>query len=133
MKEEMKKILRMVEQNKITIEEAESLMDAISSDRDETYEDTDAQITKKAQSQEGKFLRVRVAEDGVEKVQVNVPLALVEVGLKMGMKIGPQFSPEMEKIKDIDFNELLDAIRQGASGKLVEVRDGSDLVEVYVD
>jgi len=33
----------------------------------------------------------------------------------------------------IDFKELIEAIRQGASGKLVEVKDGNDLVEVYVD
>jgi hypothetical protein len=57
----------------------------------------------------------------------------VEIGLKIGMQIGPQFAPEIESLKGIDFGELMEAIRQGASGKLVEVKDEGSLVEVYVD
>ena len=76
--------------------------------------------------------RVRVTEHGEQKVQVNVPLSIV-VGLKIGMQVGPQFVPEMEGLKNIDFGELMEAIRQGATGKLVEVKDGDEEVEIYVD
>jgi hypothetical protein len=127
MKEEMKKILKMVEQSKITVEEAEKLLDVMVPDEEEQLQPVDHQ------SMQGKFLRVRVTEQGEQKVQVNVPLSIVEVGLKIGMQIGPQFSPEMKGLENVDFNELMDAIRQGATGKLVEVKDGDDLVEVYVD
>jgi hypothetical protein len=129
MKEEMKKILQMVEQNKITVQEAEQLIEALSSG-----EETAALPSQpSAAGIQGKFLRVRVTEEGEQKVQVNVPLSIVEIGLKIGMQIGPQFAPEMESLKGIDFGELMEAIRQGASGKLVEVKDEGSLVEVYVD
>lgn len=128
MKEEMRKILQMVEQNKITVEEAEKLLDAMVPDEEEVQTAPAA-----SESIQGKFLRVRVTEHGEQKVQVNVPLSIVEVGLKIGMQVGPQFVPEMEGLKNIDFGELMEAIRQGATGKLVEVKDGDEEVEIYVD
>jgi hypothetical protein len=128
MKEEMKKILKMVEQNKITVQEAEELLDVLAPDEEAALVQSPA-----LESLHGKFLRVRVTEGEAQKVQVNVPLSIVEIGLKIGMQVGPQFAPELEGLKNIDFQELMEAIRQGASGKLVEVKDGDELVEVYVD
>jgi hypothetical protein len=128
MKEEMKKILQMVEQNKITVEEAEKLLDVLAPDEEPAISPPVG-----SESLKGKFLRVQVEEKGEQKVQVNVPLSIVEVGLKIGMQVGPQFAPELEGLKNIDFQQLMEAIREGASGKLVEVKDGEELVEVYVD
>jgi len=128
MKEEMKKILQMVEQNKITVEEAEKLLDALGPEEEPVLPEPAGSSNLK-----GKYLRVRVTEEGEQKVQVNVPLSIVEIGLKIGMQVGPQFAPEMEGLKNINFGELMEAIRQGASGKLVEVKDDNNLVEVYVD
>jgi hypothetical protein len=147
-KEEMKRILQMVEQKIITVSEAERLLDALSPDEEEEIQlieetqgeqfvdssaDTYSSAYNSAPSMQGKMLRVRITEKGEQKVQVNVPLSLVEVGLKIGMQVGPQFAPEMEGLKNIDFNELIEAIRQGASGKIVEVKDNDELVEIYVD
>jgi len=129
MKEEMKKILQMVEQSKITVEEAEKLIDAIASDE----ETAAVQQYQSAPGMQGRILRIRVDEEGKQKVNVNVPLSIVEVGLKIGMQIGPQFAPGMEGLKNVDFAELMEAIRQGASGKLIEVRDEKSLVEIFVD
>jgi hypothetical protein len=76
------------------------------------------------------WLRVRVTdlETGKLKVNVNVPLAWV----KVGMRIGATHKPELA---GIDFNEIVEQIHAGASGKLVEVEDIEDgeRVEVYVD
>jgi len=137
MKEEIKKILQMVKEKKITAEEAENLMDALDLSDSETaqgYGNTQL-VSGEAQAsgQNGKFLRVRVTEDGQQKVQVNVPIQLVEIGLKIGLQAGPHFNSHLQELKNIDFAELMEAIKQGASGKLVEVIDGNDLVEVYVD
>ena len=132
MREEMKKILQMVEEKKITVEEAEKLLDAMGAEEPEpilleSEEPVDSVNLK------GKFLRLRVSEEGEQKVQINLPLSVVEVGLKIGMQVGPKFAPEMEKLEGIDFNELLEAVKKGATGKLLEVKDGGDLVEIYVD
>ncbi len=76
------------------------------------------------------WLRVRVTnlETGKLKVNVNVPLAWVEVGMRMGAAQRPELA-------GIDFNAIVEQIRAGASGQLVEVEDLEDgeRVEVYVD
>ena len=61
-------------------------------------------------------------------VNVNLPLSLVKAGIKMGAR----FAPDME---ELDWNELVIAIQEGASGKIVEVEDEEDgeRVEVYVE
>jgi hypothetical protein len=55
-------------------------------------------------------------------------LSLVKAGIKMGAR----FAPDME---ELDWNELVIAIQEGASGKIVEVEDEEDgeRVEVYVE
>jgi hypothetical protein len=65
---------------------------------------------------------------GRTKVNVNLPLSLVKAGIKMGAR----FAPDME---ELDWNELVIAIQEGASGKIVEVEDDEDgeRVEVYVE
>jgi hypothetical protein len=85
-----------------------------------------------APSKEGKasWFRVRVTdmETGRTKVNVNLPFSLVRAGLK----IGARFSPEVD---EIDWEEVIGAIDQGAMGKLVDVEDveGGEKVEVFVE
>lgn len=128
MKEELKKILKMVEEKKITAEEAEKLIDVIEA------EQARSEGNDLATNQNGeKFLKVKVVEDGVNKVNVNIPLSLLEVGLKLGAQVGAQFEPKLEALKNIDFNEVIQSIRNGAQGKLVEVEDGNTFVSVVVE
>ncbi len=65
---------------------------------------------------------------GKHKVNVNIPMGLVNVGLKMGAR----FAPEME---GIDIDQLTQLIRSGATGKLIEVEDSTDSerVEIFVE
>jgi hypothetical protein len=114
----------MVSENKIDAQEAARLLAAMNaspqtSDRSETVRTGSA-----------RWFRVRVTDmdTGRTKVNVNLPLSLVKVGLRMGA----HFAPEVE---DLDWDELMAAIQEGANGKLVEVEDMEDgeKVEVYVD
>ena len=77
-----------------------------------------------------RWLHVRVSDlsTGRQRVNVNLPLSWVQIG----MKIGARYSPEMP---DIDWNDLVQQIQAGANGKLVEVEDVDDneRVEIYVD
>jgi len=128
MKEEIRKILKMVEEKKITAEEAEKLIDAI--------ELENGGVTQNESSTGGgdeKFLRIKVVENGAKKVDVNIPLSLVEVGLKLGTQIGGQFEPKLEALKNIDFNELIQSIKNGAHGKLVEIENENAHVCVVVE
>jgi hypothetical protein len=75
-------------------------------------------------------LRVRVSnlESGRDRVNVNLPMNLVEAGLKIGARYEP-------KVADFNLQEILDAVRSGAEGKLVDVEnwESGERVEVFID
>jgi len=128
MKEEVRKILKMVEEGKITADEAEKLMDMLEpGNRNVSSFNTDAAGNSE------KFLRVKVVDNGVTKVNVNVPLSLVEVGLKLSSQMGAEFEPKLQVLKNIDFNEIVSSIQSGAQGKLIEVQDDNTYVTVTVE
>ncbi|NLV91844.1 MAG: hypothetical protein GX030_05535 [Firmicutes bacterium] len=117
MKAERTHILQMVADGKITVEEAEKLLEAIEPNSPEK---------PLRPAVKGRFLRVKVFEEGKDKVNVTIPLALAKVGLR--------FAPKDSGIRDLDIDELVRlAVEEGADGKLVEVIDGDERVEVYVD
>lgn len=77
-----------------------------------------------------RWLHVRVThlDTGKQKVNVNVPLSWVE----LGMRLGARYSPE---IAGVDFGEVVQMLRGVEQGRIVEVEDLDDnqRVEVYVD
>lgn len=123
MSEDRARILQMVSEGKISAAQGAELLNAMRSNGEPDA--PPAPIGGKAN-----WLRVRVTnlETGRAKVNVNLPFSLVRAGLK----IGSHFAPEMQ---DIDWEELLAAIDEGAQGKLVDVEDieSGEKVEVFVD
>jgi len=63
---------------------------------------------------------------------VNLPMALVKAGLKMGMKM-PQVSGNAA-LEDIDFQEVINLVEAGMVGEIVTVdsADG-DHVRIFVE
>jgi hypothetical protein len=120
--EERMRILRMVQEGKITAEEGAKLLAALRESRKEPR-------TGLTSSRSGKgMLRVRVTDmvTGKSKVSVNLPLGLVDAG----MSIASQYAP------DINFSQIADAIRSGQmEGKIVDVLDEEDgeHIEVFID
>jgi hypothetical protein len=123
LKEERLQILQMVQEGKISAEEGAKLLAALDGSKK-------AEAAATTAATQGKYLRVRVTDmrSGKTKVNVNLPLALVNVGLKMGAKFAPELG-------SVDMNEIMDAIRGGTQGKIVDVEDSEDgeKVEVYID
>lgn len=78
----------------------------------------------------GGRLRVRVSSlhTGRTRVNVNVPLTWVEAG----MKLGACYDPGLARL---DFDEIVEEIRSGAGGKIVDVEDLEDgeRVEVFLE
>lgn len=124
MSEERARILQMVSENKIDAQEAARLLGALNASPNS---DRKAEAAPKGSA---RWFRVRVTdmETGRTKVNVNLPLSLVKVGMRMGA----HFAPE---VQELDWDEVMVAIQDGANGKLVEVEDVEDgeKVEVYVD
>ena len=78
----------------------------------------------------GRVLRIRVTDiaTGRSKASVQIPVGLVDAG----MKIGAQFAPNVE---GVDMAKVLDAIRAGTTGKILDVTDDKDgeRVEISVE
>ena len=78
------------------------------------------------------MLRVVVTDINGDVVRVNLPLAIIEVALDRGLNMS-QFSGN-EALKSIDLNRIMDMVRQGAIGNLVEVESADgDTVQIFVE
>ena len=77
-------------------------------------------------------LRIRVDSVDGDKVTVNLPMALVKAGIKLGMKM-PQVSGN-EALKDIDFEEIIKLVDEGLVGEIVTIESAEgDHVRIFVE
>ena len=74
-------------------------------------------------------MRVTDLKTGRRKVNVNIPLGLVDVGLKMGAKFAPA------GVEGLDVNQIMAALKNGGEGKVVDVENEEDgeHVEVFIE
>ena len=78
------------------------------------------------------LLRIVVDSSDGDRVRVNLPMALVQVALEMGMEM-PQISGN-GALKNVDLAQILAMVQQGAIGNLVEVESSdSDVVRIFVE
>lgn len=115
---EQERVLKLLEDKKITAEEAARLLDAL----------------KQADTgHSNRFLKVRVWKTGYESPRVNItlPIALFRWGLKM--------VPESAKAKveghEVDLKIVSEALERGITGKIVDVQDDEkgEHVEVWLE
>lgn len=78
------------------------------------------------------MLRIVVDSHDGDRVRVNLPVALVQIALDMGMEM-PQVSGNAA-LKSIDLAQILALVQQGAIGNLVEVESSDgDVVRIFVE
>ena len=78
------------------------------------------------------MLRIIVNSSDGDKVRVNLPMAIIKVGLEIGMKM-PEVNGNVD-LKGVDFEQILALVEQGVVGKLVEVESADgDLVVIFVE
>jgi hypothetical protein len=122
--EERMKILKMIEEGKISAEDGAKLLAALS----EGKRSGAGNVSRSAGA--GRMLRVRVTDvaTGRSKASIQIPLGLIDAGLK----IGAHFAPEIE---GVDMSSVMDALRSGVTGKIIDVTDDEDgeHVEIYVE
>lgn len=125
--EERMQILKMIEAKQITAEEGAKLLGALG-ERDGSSAPS---APSPSAATSGKWFRVRVTDlkSGRRKVNVNIPLGLVDVGLKMGARFAPG------GLEGLDMNQIIAAIKTGGEGKIIDVEDGEDgeHVEVFIE
>jgi len=117
--EERLQILKMIEGGQVTAEEGAKLLGALEGS------------SKGDTRREGlpRWFRVRVTDlrSGKTKVNISLPMQLLDLGAKIGAKFGAP--------ADMDIEEIVQAIKEGAQGKIVDIEDEQDgeRVEVYVE
>lgn len=78
------------------------------------------------------MLRVVVKSTNGDVARVNLPLAIIEVALDSGLNIS-QFSGN-EALKNIDLNRIMNTVKQGVIGNLVEVESADgDTIQIFVE
>ncbi len=122
--EERMKILKMIEEGKVSAEDGAKLLAALSDSRRSGLSSSSRAAAA------GHWLRIRVTDTvtGRSKASVQIPLGLIDAG----MKIGAHFAPE---VKGVDMSAVMDALRSGVTGKIIDVVDDEDgeHVEIYVE
>ena len=78
------------------------------------------------------ILRVTVDSAQGDKIRVNLPMALMEIAMEIGMEM-PQINGN-DALKGIDLKKVLEMVRLGFVGNLVEVdsADG-DKIRIFVE
>jgi hypothetical protein len=141
--DERMKILRMVEEGKISASEGASLLSALNGEgkpaasqplpvqEEQPTEQPKvvAAVETKSASGGPRWFKVRVTdiETGRAKTSVTLPLGLVDWGLRIGARYAPD--------ADIDMAEVGQMLRMGVEGKLIDVVDEEDgeHVEIFVE
>lgn len=120
--EERMKILKMIADKQITAGEGAKLLEALRV--------ADAEPAARRETSKARWLRIRVTDRATERAKLNVtiPIGLVDVGLKMGAR----FAPEMA---GMDISAVEAALRDGIRGRIIEVNDEKDneRVEIFME
>ena len=117
-------ILSMIEEGKISAGEAADLLRAL--DKSTKAEET---APLKGTSR-ARWFRVVVTDSktGRNKVDVNIPMSMVKIGIKMGAK----FIPDIE---GAEYEKIMELVHSGKQGKIFDVYDSEDgeRVEIFIE
>ena len=119
MNEERMQILRMIAGGQISAEEGDQLLQAL--------EEGAPEEGPEGQRPQARWINIRISDEhsGRQKVNLNVPVGLLSVGMRLGARLSGMGATNVD--------ELLERIRSGASGKLVDVAgDNGERVEITV-
>ncbi|SMC16216.1 hypothetical protein SAMN02745134_00027 [Clostridium acidisoli DSM 12555] len=124
MKEEIKRILKMVEDGKIDLDKASELIEAINKTNN-----TLQQLPVSENSE--KMLKVRVFSATKDVVNVNVPVKFLK---SIGNAVNNIKIPGISEADGIDVKMIMESIDSGLEGKIVDVKSSNgDIVEVSIE
>lgn len=118
MNDEIKRILKMLEEGKITSDQASELIDAIKEDKAVTNTE-----------QKDKNLKINVLKEGKNKVNLSIPLRFARAIMRATGKL----PVKVHGVKEIDLNILKNAIETGSDGKILDfTTDEGNHVEMII-
>jgi hypothetical protein len=131
-----KKVLEMLSEGKITVDEATTLLERLNA-RENTEVAPESPTAGQPAPRELKYLRVVVDSADGDKVNVRVPLSLIKTGIKLkalipvdvAEKIGGH-GLDLSQLSELDGDALIEALRE----LQVDVdSSGGDKVRVYTE
>ena len=126
--DERLRILNMVAEGRVSAEEGARLLGALGGA---------SSSTAPSGGGEGraKWFKVRVtdAATGRDRVNVTLPLGIVNYGLKLGRRFAPNI--DVDGLGHVDLDDVAEQIASGAIGRIVEVYDEDEgqRVEIFVE
>ncbi len=126
MKEEIKKVLEMLEEKKISNEEATELLEALKESK-KAEEDIPPAKRKR-------FLKIRVTKGDKPQVNVTLPFGLINWGLNIASKMGKSAVDIGGEKIPINMEELSKAINDPEfTGKIVDVEDEEEGKHIEIE
>ncbi len=123
--EERMQILKMIEEGKISAKEGAELIRALE------YTGQEQRAEPLRGTTPARWFRVRITDmsNGRSKVNVNIPIGLVHVGLKMGARFIP------ENVDSAAYQQVMEAIRSGRQGKIFDFTNDeeNEHIEIFVE
>ncbi|MDD2805192.1 MAG: hypothetical protein PHV33_06525 [Elusimicrobiales bacterium] len=121
MNEEKLRILKLLEQKKISSAEAMDLLEAL------------GRGSRAAGEDRGRVLRIRVYEEGGEEPKVNIHIPLSWAKFMAPFIEGKIKAKLADKGCVVDMGKIQEAIEAHEPMRIVDVRDGGDRVEIYIE
>ncbi|MDM8150993.1 SHOCT-like domain-containing protein [Priestia megaterium] len=129
MKEEITKVLTMVQEGKIDAEKGSELIQVL-----KEKEETGNKFLKKSTAYLDKTLKIRVVSTENDNVKVNLPIKLVKLVLMAGHSIAASIPQSEKYVKYIDINLIVEAIENELDGQIVDIKSANgDTVSVIIE
>ncbi len=135
---ERERILQMVADHKLTVDEAAALLQALSTPGSPGADlpavpDSPGRYPKASP----KYLRVQITEHGQDKINIRVPVQLIRAGVQLGALLPPEVQQRMgEHQWNMNLGNIkpenIDAFIEGLSDLEVNVQEQADGVQIRV-
>lgn len=123
LKNEKLQILKMIEEGKVSSEEGVKLLEALEGTSSKTL----------AGTPKAKWIKIKVFDpDDKTNVDVNIPISLINIGLKIANKVAPDFNKY--GLDENEIHEIFESIKAGASGKILDINsENGEKIEIIVE
>ncbi len=134
MKEEVRKVLQLLQDGKVDAAQAAELLDAMGA-LDEDAEDTGKSVAARKARAKKRILRIHVESEDGDDVNVRIPMSLASAGLGIARSYGGEGA---EALKNLDMDQVMEAVEEmienGESGEIVNVSSADgDTVRIWLE
>ena len=129
MKEEIAKVLTMVQEGKIDADKGSELIQVL-----KQKVEAGSKLVEKPTKYLDKTLKIRVVSAENDNVTVNLPVKLIKAVLMAGHSIASSIPQSEKYVKDLDIHLIIEAIENELDGQIVDVKSANgDTVSVIIE